>query len=100
MPCKQWIFQVIRKPILDVIFTHDTHWFFFCCGTLVNAPSSLYRVVSFANEWGFFFSFHFSVCADSSWQLEANQFVCLQCSCLSPHICNHLFAQLLPAYHY
>ena len=48
---------MVTKPILDTICKLDTHWFFFCCGALVNVPSSLKRVESFANEYAFFFLF-------------------------------------------
>ena len=34
-----------RQPRLDM------HWFFFCCGALVNVPSSMDMVKSFANEY-------------------------------------------------
>lgn len=53
----QWISQVVTNSILDVIRTLDTHWFFLCCGALVNAPSSLKTVKSFANVCVVFFSF-------------------------------------------
>ncbi|KAF8274700.1 hypothetical protein EI94DRAFT_1695829 [Lactarius quietus] len=45
-----WISQVITKPILDIICKLDMHWFFFCCGALVNVTSSFKIVESFANE--------------------------------------------------
>ncbi|KAH8976386.1 hypothetical protein EDB86DRAFT_2841066 [Lactarius hatsudake] len=38
------------KPILDVISTLDAHWFFFCCGSLVNVPFSLEGIKSFAHD--------------------------------------------------
>jgi hypothetical protein len=31
--------------------TVDAHWFFFCCGALVNAPSSFERLKCFANKY-------------------------------------------------
>ncbi|KAH9016703.1 hypothetical protein EDB85DRAFT_1898010 [Lactarius pseudohatsudake] len=47
----EWMTEVITKPILDVISTLNTHWFFLTCGSLVNVPSSLEGVKSFAHEW-------------------------------------------------
>ncbi|KAH9017859.1 hypothetical protein EDB85DRAFT_2201432 [Lactarius pseudohatsudake] len=46
-----WMTQVITRPILDMIHALNTHWFFLCCGALVNVPTSLDGVRSFANEW-------------------------------------------------
>ena len=43
--------EVVTRPLLDVIRALDTHWFFFCCGALVNVPSSVDMVKSFANEY-------------------------------------------------
>ena len=43
--------EVVTRPLLDVIRALDTHWFFFCCGALVNVPSSMDMVKSFANEY-------------------------------------------------
>ena len=48
---------MITKPILDTICKLDMHWFFFCCGALVNAPSSLESLETFADEYSFFFLF-------------------------------------------
>ncbi|KAF8266767.1 hypothetical protein EI94DRAFT_1701500 [Lactarius quietus] len=50
---KEWITQVITKPILDVISTLNAHWFFFSCGTLVNITSSFNDIKSFAHEYIF-----------------------------------------------
>lgn len=46
---------MITKPILDSICKLDTHWFFFCCGALVNVTSSFKIVESFVNEYVLFF---------------------------------------------
>ncbi|KAH9014023.1 hypothetical protein EDB85DRAFT_2215399 [Lactarius pseudohatsudake] len=46
-----WMTQVITRPILDMIHALNTHWFFLCCGALVNVPTSLDGVRSFAKEW-------------------------------------------------
>ncbi|KAH9018757.1 hypothetical protein EDB85DRAFT_1897002 [Lactarius pseudohatsudake] len=46
-----WITQAIARPISDMIHALNTHWFFLCCGALVNVPTSLDGVRSFANEW-------------------------------------------------
>ena len=43
--------KVVTKPLLDVIGALDTHWFFLCCGALINVPSSMRMVRSFANEY-------------------------------------------------
>jgi hypothetical protein len=42
--------RVVTKPLLDLIGALNAHWFFFCCGALVNTPSSLDRVKAFAYE--------------------------------------------------
>ncbi|KAH9048596.1 hypothetical protein EDB83DRAFT_2522864 [Lactarius deliciosus] len=46
-----WMTQVVTKPILDAISELNTHWFFFCCGALIDVHTSLEGVESFANEW-------------------------------------------------
>jgi hypothetical protein len=44
--------KVVTRPLLDVIGTLETHWFFLCCGALVNI--SFDAVKSFAEEYVFF----------------------------------------------
>lgn len=46
----QWIDQVVTRPVLEIIRMHSMHWFVFCCGAVVNVPSSRARVQSFAEE--------------------------------------------------
>jgi hypothetical protein len=42
--------QVATKLLLDLIGALNVHWFFFCCGALVNTPSAFQRVKAFAYE--------------------------------------------------
>ena len=69
----KWTIEVVTRPLLDVIGALDTHWFFLCCGALVNIPSSLQTVRSFANAYVFFFTFQSTLTQMSRWK-PANLF--------------------------
>lgn len=62
----KWMIEVITRPLLDIIGALDTHWFFLCCGALINIPSSLQMVRSFANEY-VVFTFPSTLTQKSRW---------------------------------
>jgi hypothetical protein len=61
----QWLLQVITRPLLNTIATLNIHWFFLCCGAIINIPSSQNLVREFAQLYVIYFSIHSDLGSDS-----------------------------------
>ena len=96
---QQWMERVLSRPVLEIIRPLSTHWFFFCCGAVVNVPSSEERVEYFAKECVAISTFQTTVLKKQQVDARLSQPVCFQCPLIPSDIRSHVLAELFPTHH-